>query len=97
MYSVKYLNSTGAFFWENPNPDFRIQKRILRFFWANPKTDHESIKSTPWEDFSDQIQIRIFDIHNLGVFLGKDVKKVFFTSGFPNIMVHNRCRTCMTF
>ena len=23
---------------ENPNPDFRIQKRILRFWGANPKT-----------------------------------------------------------
>ena len=37
-------------------------------FWANPKTDHESIKSTPRVDSSDQIQIRIFEIHNLSVF-----------------------------
>ena len=26
--------------------------------FPNPKTDHESIKSTPWMDSSDQIQIR---------------------------------------
>ena len=31
---------------------------------------------------SDQIQIRIFEIHNLRVFLGKDLKIVFLTSGF---------------
>ena len=66
----------------NPNPDFRIQKRILSFFWANPKTDHEFIKSTLRVDSSDQIQIQIFEIHNLSVFLGKDLKKVFLTSGF---------------
>ena len=53
-------------------------------FWGKSKTDHEPIKSTPSEDFSDQIQIWIFDIHNLSGFLGKDLKKVFFTSGFPN-------------
>ena len=76
------MGPKGAFFWENPNPDFRIQKRIFAFFWANPKTDHESIKSTLWVDFSDQIQIRIFEIHNLSGFLGKDLKKVFLTSGF---------------
>ena len=74
--------------WENPNPDFRIKKRILRvFFWggggANPKADHESIKSTFSSDSSDQIQIRIFEIHNLSVFfLGKDLKKVVLTERF---------------
>ena len=26
------IDIKGAFFCENPNPDFRIQKRILRFF-----------------------------------------------------------------
>ena len=31
---------------------------------------------------SDQIQIRIFQIHNLSVFLGKNLKKVFLKSGF---------------
>ena len=46
--------------------------------------DHESIKSTLRVDSSDQIQIRICEIHNLNVFLGKDLKKVFLTSGFPN-------------
>ena len=78
------------FFLENPNPDFRIQKRIsesksgfpnpktdFEFFGANPNTDYESIKSTLRVDSSDQIQIRIFEIHNLSVILGKDRKKVF--------------------
>ena len=56
---------------------FPNSKTDFAFFWANPKTDHESIKSTLWVESSDQIQIRIFEIHNLSVFLGKDVKKVF--------------------
>ena len=72
------------FFLENPNPYFRIQKRILRFFLTNPKTDHESIKSTLRVDSSHQIEIRIFEIHNLNVSRGKDLKKVFLTSGFLN-------------
>ena len=33
-------------------------------------------------DSSDQIQIRIFEIHNLSVFMGKDLKKVFLTIVF---------------
>ena len=33
-------------------------------------------------DSSDQIQIRISEIHDLSVFLGKDLKKAFLTSGF---------------
>ena len=45
--------------------------------FPNPKTDHESIKSTLRVDCSDQIQIRIFEIHNLSVFLGKDLKNYF--------------------
>ena len=49
-----------------------------------PSTDLKSRKSTLWVDFSDQIQIRIFEIHSLNVFGGKDLKKVFLTSGFPN-------------
>ena len=53
------------------------------FFLLIPKMDHESIKSTLRVDSSDQIQIRIFEIHHLSVFLGKDPKKVFLTSGFP--------------
>ena len=59
----------------NPKTDFE-------FFGANPKTDHESRKSTLRVDSSDQIQVRIFEIHNLSVFLGKDLKKIFLTSGF---------------
>ena len=53
-------------------------------FLANLKTDHELIKSTIWVDSSNQIQIRIFEIHSLRCFLGKDLKKVFLTSGFPD-------------
>ena len=40
------------------------------FGGTNPKADHESIKSTFSSDSSDQIQIRIFEIHNLSVFFG---------------------------
>ena len=59
----------------------QIQKRII-----NPL-----IKSTLWVDSSNQIQILIFEIHNLSVFFGggKDLKKVFLTSGFPTNMVHH--------
>ena len=82
---------------ENPNPDFRIQKRILRFLGANPKTAHEFIKSRLRADSSDQIQIRIFEVHNLSVFLGQDLKKVFLTSGSSKKeMVRDGSRTCMT-
>ena len=61
----------------------KIQIRIsepkteFEFFGAYPKTDHESIKSILRVDYSDQIQIRIFEIHNLSVFLGKDLKNYF--------------------
>ena len=76
----------GCFLWENPNPDFRIQKGNFHFWGANLKTDHEPIKSTPRVGSSDQIQIWVFEIHNLSGFGGggggKDFKKVFFTSGF---------------
>ena len=65
------------FFWENPNPDFRIQKPISRFFWANPQTDHEFIKSSLRVDSSHQIHIRIFEMSQSERFLGKDLKKVF--------------------
>ena len=61
------------FLWENQNQDLRIQNWIFRFLfcfvWTNPKTDHESIKSTLWVDSSNQNQIRIFENHNLSVFL----------------------------
>ena len=60
-----------------PNP-----KTDCEFLGAYQKTNHESIKSTLRVDSSDQIQIRIFEIHNLSVVLGKDRKKVFLTSGF---------------
>ena len=67
------------------------KKRILRFWGANRKTDHESRLRA---DSSDQIQIRIFEIHNLSVFLEQDLKKVFLTSGFTKKeMVRERSRT----
>ena len=66
------------------------------FLGANRKADHESIKSTLRVDSSDQIQIRKFEIHNLSVFLRKELKKVFLTSGKKE-MVRDGCRTCMTF
>ena len=50
---------------------FRNPKTDFAFFWTNPKTDHESIKSTLRVDYSD---FRIFEIHNLSGFLGKDLK-----------------------
>ena len=47
------------------------------FFWKIQIRISESKNGFP-----NQIQIRIFEIHNLSVFLGKDRKKVFLTSGF---------------
>ena len=40
-----------------------------------------------WVDSSDQIQIRIFEIHNLSVFLGKDLKSIFDKRFFAKKMV----------
>ena len=74
---VRFLGKIQIRQFLNPKTDFA-------FFWTNPKTDHESIKSTLRVDSSDQIQIRIFEIHNLNVSWGKDLKKVFLTSGFLN-------------
>ena len=54
------------------------------FGGATPKMDHETIKSTLWVDYSDLFQIRNFDIRISERFLGKDLIKVFLTSGFPN-------------
>ena len=78
---------------------FPDPKTDFASFWANRKTDHESIKSTLRVDSSDQIQIRIFESHNLSVFLGKDLKKVFLHDErfFEKTVVRNRCRTFMTF
>ena len=58
----------GGFFRDNPNPDFRIQKPNLRFLGPVQEGIILSIKSTLWVDSSDQIQIRILEIHNLSVF-----------------------------
>ena len=65
-----------------PNPKTDVER-----FWAYPKTDHEFIKSTLRVDSSDQIQIRIFEIHNLSVFLGKDLKSIFDKQFFAKKMV----------
>ena len=72
----------GAFLVGKSKSGFPSPKTEFAFFWANPKTDHEPIKSTLRMDSSDQIQTPIFEIHNLSVFLGKDLKKVFLTSVF---------------
>ena len=72
---VHFLGGKSKSGYPNPKTDFA-------FFWVNPKRDHESIKSTLRADSSDPIQIRSFGIHNLNGFLGKDLKKVFLTSGF---------------
>ena len=58
----------------------KIQILISEFKngFGKSKTDQESIKFTLRVDSSDQIQIRIFEIHNLSVFLGKDFGKRFF-------------------
>ena len=87
----------GYVFLEKSKSGFTNPKMNFAFFWANRKTDHESIKSTFRVDSSDQIQIWSFEIHNVSVFLGKDLKKVLLTSGFSKIMVRNRYCTCMTF
>ena len=69
----------GCFLWENPNPDFRIQKGNFHFWGANLKTDHEPIKSTPRVGSSDQIQIWVFEIHNLSGFGGESISKKYFS------------------
>ena len=77
----------------NPKTDFEC-------FGAYPKTDHEFIKSTLRVDSSDQIQIRIFEIHNLsGFFLEKVFEKSIFVKELfeKKKMVSNRCRTFVTF
>ena len=68
----------GCVFFGKSKSGFPNPKTDFASFWANRKTDHESIKSTLRVDSSDQIQIRIFEIHNLSVFLGKDFKKSIF-------------------
>ena len=92
LFRMRFFGKSKSGF-PNPKTDFA-------FFVANPKTDHESIKSTFRVDSSDQIQIQIFEIHNLSVFLGKDLKKVFLTIKVvfrKTKIIRNRCRTCMTF
>ena len=84
FFTLAFCSQTAKlrvrFFWENPNPN---PKTDSAFWGANPKTHHESIKYTLRVDSLDQIQIRIFEIHNLSFLcLGKDLNKVLLTSGF---------------
>ena len=79
-----FLANLGCVFLGKSESGIRNPTAAFAFVGANPKTDHESIKSTLWVDSSDQIHIWIFEIHNLSVFLGKDLKKVILTSGFRN-------------
>ena len=66
------VNIKGASFWKNPeksksgfqNPK---KKNDCAFLGAIPKTDHESIKFTFWVGSTDQIQIRILEIHHLSI------------------------------
>ena len=52
---------------------------LTQHFLVKQMADH-----TLRVDSSDQFQTGIFEIHNLSIFSGKDLKKVFLTSGFPN-------------
>ena len=72
----------GCVFWEHPNPDFLIQKEILRFLGENRKTDLEPIKSTLWADSSDKIEIGTFEIHHLIIFFGSGFEKSIFDKRF---------------
>ena len=89
------------FFLENPNRDFGIQKRILRFFGANPKTDHKSIQSTFRVYSSEQIQIQIQNFWDSQSkrFFGKGFEKGIFDKRFfekKYWYATDGCRTCMT-
>ena len=68
----------------NPKTDFEC-------FWAYLKTDHEFIISILRVDSSDQIQIRIFEIHNLSVFFGKGFEKYFWQAVFRKKNGLNLC------
>ena len=77
-----FLANLGCVFLGKSESGSRNPKADFAFLGANPKTDHESIKSTLWVDSSDQIHIWNFAIHNLSVFLGKDLKKSNFDKRF---------------
>ena len=79
-FTVVYLQTNA-----NPKTLIRaacVVSRKSKSGFPNQKTDHESIKSTLRVDSWNQIQIRSFEIDNLSVFLGKDLKKLFLTGGF---------------
>ena len=79
-FTVVYLQTNA-----NPKTLIRaacVVSRKSKSGFPNQKTDHESIKSTLRVDSWNQIQIRSFEIDNLMVFLGKDLKKLFLTGGF---------------
>ena len=91
-FTVVYLQTNA-----NPKTLIRaacVVSRKSKSGFPNQKTDHESIKSTLRVDSWNQIQIRSFEIDNLSVFLGKDLKKIIFDRRFcekkryPTAAVH---------
>ena len=79
-FTVVYLQTNA-----NPKTLIRaacVVSRKSKSGFPNQKTDHESIKSTLRVDSWNQIQIRSFEIDNLSVFLGKDLKKIIFDRRF---------------
>ena len=83
-FTVVYLQTNA-----NPKTLIRaacVVSRKSKSGFPNQKTDHESIKSTLSVDSWNQIQIRSFEIDNLSVFLGKDLKKLFLTGGTQQML-----------
>ena len=79
-FTVVYLQTNA-----NPKTLIRaacVVSRKSKSGFPNQKTDHESIKSTLRVDSWNQIQIRSFEIDNLSVFWGKDLKKIIFDRRF---------------
>lgn len=65
----------------------------IKFLLVESKNGSWTIKSTLWMDSSDQIQVRIFEIHHLSVFFwNKTREKCFWQAVFHAKMVHNSCR-----
>ena len=93
------IETEGAFFSENPDPDFRIQKRILRFLgkskhgsWIHKiHTQGGFFGSNPNPDLWDSQTERYF---------GKGFEKSIFDKRFfekKKWYATDLCRTCVTF
>ena len=84
----------GCVFLEKSKSGFQNPKKKndCAFLGAIPKTDHESIKFTFWVGSTDQIQIRILEIHHLSILWERIWKKYFWQAVFRTKMAHNRCR-----